>query len=145
MLEPEIAVGAEGLTHRYGKTLAADDITRSFGLGSATAVIGPDGVGKSTLLGLIAGVRRLQQGRLEVLGGTMADAAHRQRVAARIAYMPQGLGRNLYPTLTVAENIAFHARLFGLSGAEERSRIASAWRRASPICRRASAATSIRR
>ncbi|PVE24062.1 multidrug ABC transporter ATP-binding protein [Microvirga sp. KLBC 81] len=117
------AVRLEGLTHRYGKILAADNISICLPLGSATAVVGPDGVGKSTMLGLIAGVRRLQEGTLEVLGGSMADAAHRNAIAARIAYMPQGLGRNLYPTLSVAENIDFHARLFGLTGPERKTRL----------------------
>src|SRR5215469_11258427 len=81
-------------------------------------VIGPDAAGKSTLLGLIAGVRIIQEGRVIVLGGNMADQAYRSSQIGRIAYMPQGLGSNLYPTLSVFENIDFHGRLFGLSHAE---------------------------
>jgi len=87
-------------------------------------LIGPDGVGKSTLLGLIAGVRRIQSGSVNVLGGDMHDAAHREKVCARIAYMPQGLGRNLYPTLSVYENIDFFGRLFGQPAEERAWRIA---------------------
>jgi energy-coupling factor transporter ATP-binding protein EcfA2 len=56
-------------------------------------LIGPDGVGKSSLLALLAGARRLQQGSLHVLGGDMADARHRAQACPRIAYMPQGLGQ----------------------------------------------------
>jgi ribosome-dependent ATPase len=123
MPEPEIAVRVAGVSHRYGETIAADNLSIDLPAGSATAVVGPDGVGKSTLLGLIAGVRRLQEGSIEVLGGSMTEAAHRNAVAARIAYMPQGLGRNLYPTLTVRENIDFHARLFGLPAPERAARI----------------------
>lgn len=85
-------------------------------------LIGPDGVGKSTLLGLVAGVRKLQSGNVRVLGGSMADKSHRDAVCSRIAYMPQGLGRNLYPTLTVLENVDFFGRLFGQSSAERRER-----------------------
>src|SRR5215469_17421193 len=81
-------------------------------------VIGPDAAGKSTLLGLIAGVRIIQEGRVIVLGGNMADQAYRSSQIGRIAYMPQGLGSNLYPTLSVFENIDFHGRLFGLSHVE---------------------------
>jgi ribosome-dependent ATPase len=81
-------------------------------------MIGPDAAGKSTLLGLIAGVRIIQEGRVIVFGGNMADQAYRSSQIGRIAYMPQGLGSNLYPTLSVFENIDFHGRLFGLSQAE---------------------------
>ena len=54
----------------------------------------------------------------------MADSAHRAPSLARIAYMPQGLGANLYPTLIVFENIDFFARLFGLRPREREARIA---------------------
>ena len=87
-------------------------------------LIGPDGVGKSSLLGIIAGARRIQTGRVRVLGGDMADARHRGAVCPRIAYMPQGLGKNLYPDLSVRENIEFFGRLFGQSRAEREWRIA---------------------
>ena len=111
------------LTHRYGKTLALDDLSLTLPRGLTVGLIGPDGVGKSTLLALIAGVRRLQRGELHVLGGDMRKAADRLALSHRIAYMPQGLGRNLYPTLSVYENIDFHARLFGLPAGERRARI----------------------
>ena len=80
-------------------------------------VIGPDGVGKSTLLALIAGVRTIQQGEIVVFDGNVANKEHLREIRGRIAYMPQGLGRNLYPTLSVFENIDFFGRLFG-QGAE---------------------------
>ena len=112
------------LTHRYGKTLALNDLSLTLPRGLTVGLIGPDGVGKSTLLALIAGVRRIQSGELHVLGGDMRKTADRQALSHRIAYMPQGLGRNLYPTLSVYENIDFHARLFGLPARERRARIA---------------------
>ena len=112
------------LTHRYGKTLALNDLSLTLPRGLTVGLIGPDGVGKSTLLALIAGVRRIQSGELHVLGGDMRQPADRQALSHRIAYMPQGLGRNLYPTLSVYENIDFHARLFGLPARERRARIA---------------------
>ncbi len=112
------------LTHRYGKTLALDDLSLTLPRGLTVGLIGPDGVGKSTLLALIAGVRHIQSGELHVLGGDMRQPADRQALSHRIAYMPQGLGRNLYPTLSVYENIDFHARLFGLPARERRARIA---------------------
>ena len=103
----------EGVSHRYGKTLALDNVSLDIPAGQTIGMIGPDGAGKSTLLGLIAGVRIIQQGKVIVLGGNIANQAYRNSQIGRIAYMPQGLGRNLYPTLSVFENIDFHGRLFG--------------------------------
>lgn len=117
------AARLRGVGHHYGATLALDGIDLDIPAGRSLGLIGPDGVGKSTLLGLVAGVRRVQAGKVEVLGGDIAAATHRQAVCARIAYMPQGLGRNLYPALTVAENIDFFGRLFGRSAAERKERI----------------------
>ena len=109
---------------QYGKTHALDAVTLDLPAGCMVGLIGPDGVGKSSLLSLIAGARRIQQGRVEVLGGDMADAGFRRVACPRIAYMPQGLGKNLYPTLSVFENTDFFARLFGLSRGESKRRIA---------------------
>ncbi|MDD2545060.1 MAG: ribosome-associated ATPase/putative transporter RbbA [Burkholderiaceae bacterium] len=113
----------QGVGLRYGRTVALDDISLDIPAGVMVGLIGPDGVGKSSLLSLVAGARALQQGQLEVLGGSMARRRHRQAVCPRIAYMPQGLGKNLYPTLSVEENLQFFARLFGHGTAERRHRI----------------------
>src|SRR3974390_2907714 len=112
------------VTQRYGAAAALDDVTIELPAGCMVGLIGPDGVGKSTLLAIIAGARQLQSGRVVVLGGDMTDAAHRAAVCPRIAYMPQGLGKNLYPDLSIRENIEFFARVFGQSRAEREWRIA---------------------
>jgi ribosome-dependent ATPase len=112
------------VSHRYGRTVALDDIDLAIPAGGFVGLIGPDGVGKSTLLGLLAGAKQIQSGGIEVLGGDIADASHRRDVCPRIAYMPQGLGKNLYPDLSVHENIEFFARLFGQNRAERERRIA---------------------
>ncbi|HVP09151.1 MAG TPA: ribosome-associated ATPase/putative transporter RbbA [Burkholderiales bacterium] len=114
MTGPEAPVARlAAVTHRYGESAAADAISLEIPAGRMVGLIGPDGVGKSTLLALVAGARRIQQGKVEVLGGDMADARHRGAVCPRIAYMPQGLGRNLYATLSAYENADFFGRLFG--------------------------------
>ena len=110
-----------GVSHRYGATLALDGVDLEIPAGTMAGMIGPDGVGKSTLMGLVAGVIRLQRGALRTLGGDMAEKAHRDRVCPRIAYLPQGLGRNLYMDLSIQENLDFFGRLFG-QGARERAR-----------------------
>jgi len=114
-----------GVVLTFGTTRALDGITVDIPAGRMVGLIGPDGVGKSSLLSLIAGARRIEEGGVEVIGGDMADASHRDAVCPRIAYMPQGLGKNLYPTLSVAENLEFFGRLFGQDSAERRRRIAN--------------------
>jgi ribosome-dependent ATPase len=114
----------EALTQRYGNVTALDRVTISIPPDCMVGLIGPDGVGKSTLLGIVAGARRIQSGSAFVLGGDIADSTHRASVCPRIAYMPQGLGKNLYPDLSVRENIEFFGRLFGQSRAERQWRIA---------------------
>jgi len=108
---------------RYGKTPALDDISLQIPAGRMVGLIGPDGVGKSSLLSLLAGARAVQQGTLVVLDGDMTSKPHRDAICPRIAYMPQGLGKNLYPTLSVEENLQFFGRLFGHDKAERRRRI----------------------
>ncbi|HEX2473651.1 MAG TPA: ribosome-associated ATPase/putative transporter RbbA, partial [Lacipirellulaceae bacterium] len=108
---------------QYGKTRALDAVTLDLPAGCMVGLIGPDGVGKSSMLSLIAGSRRIQDGTVEVLGGDMADAGFRTAACPRIAYMPQGLGKNLYLTLSVYENVDFFGRLFGYSAAESKRRI----------------------
>ena len=119
----DVVVHLEKVSLFYGKTHALDDINLNIPAGCMTGFIGPDGVGKSSLLSLIAGAHAIQQGRVEVLGGDMANAQHRRDTCPRIAYMPQGLGKNLYPTLSVFENIDFFGRLFGQSREEREYRI----------------------
>ena len=114
----------EGVTQRYGKAVALDDVTIALPAGCMVGFIGPDGVGKSSLLSIIAGARRVQSGNVFVLDGDMKDRAHRASICPRIAYMPQGLGKNLYADLSVRENIEFFGRLFGQSRSERDSRIA---------------------
>ena len=122
--EGPAAAQVSGLVHRYGDKLALDEVTLSIPAGCMAGLIGPDGVGKSTLLGLLAGVRRIQSGSVMALGGDMKNPAHRSQCHTRIAYMPQGLGKNLYPTLSVVENLDFFGRLFGLGPEARKERIA---------------------
>lgn len=113
-----LALHAKGISHRYGTVVALQDIDFELPAGTRCGLIGPDGAGKSSLLGLIAGVKKLQTGTLQVLDGSIDERRHRRSLYSRIAFMPQGLGNNLYPDLSIRENISFFATLFGLPRAE---------------------------
>ena len=119
---PPVAL-LEHVGQRFGTTVALRDITLSIPARQMVGLIGPDGVGKSSLLSLISGARVIEQGNVMVLGGDMRDARHRRDVCPKIAWMPQGLGKNLYHTLSVYENVDFFARLFGHDKAERENRI----------------------
>ncbi|HCF8067616.1 TPA: ribosome-associated ATPase/putative transporter RbbA [Klebsiella michiganensis] len=113
----------ENVSQHFGATVALKDITLSIPARRMVGLIGPDGVGKSSLLSLISGARVIEHGNIMVLGGDMSDVRHRQDVCPKIAWMPQGLGKNLYHTLSVYENVDFFARLFGHDKAERDIRI----------------------
>ena len=112
-----------GVSQKYGKAIALDDVTLDIPSRKMIGLIGPDGVGKSTLLAILAGVRKLQAGKVQVLDGDIADARFRKSASGRIAYLPQGLGKNLYPTLSIVENVDFFGRMFGQSREEREWRI----------------------
>ena len=117
-------VKLSGVRLVYGEKVALDGIDLEVPTGKMIGMIGPDGVGKSSLLSLITGAREIQDGTVRVLDGDMRDKQHRLDVCPDIAYMPQGLGKNLYPTLSVQENADFFARLFGQDRKEREARIA---------------------
>ncbi|HEX3033737.1 MAG TPA: ribosome-associated ATPase/putative transporter RbbA [Thermodesulfobacteriota bacterium] len=108
----------KGLSHKYGNVIALANVNLNIPAASTVGFIGPDGVGKSTLLGIIAGVCKIQQGSVTVIERDISAAYQRAAICPRIAYMPQGLGQNLYSDLSVAENITFFGRLFNLEKAQ---------------------------
>ena len=121
----QFVASLEHVTQRYGKVCALNDVTLNIPSGRMVGIIGPDGVGKSTMFSLLSGARALQEGSMMVLSGDISSAVHRKAICPQIAYMPQGLGKNLYPTLSVFENVDFFGRLFGHDRAERERRIAT--------------------
>ena len=87
-----VSARVRSLSHRYGTVVALDDVTLDIPARCMVGLIGPDGVGKSTLLALVAGVKKIQQGTIYALDGDIRDREQRH-VQPRIAYMPQGLGK----------------------------------------------------
>jgi ribosome-dependent ATPase len=88
-LPVEAAVDITSLGHHYADALALDHINLRLPLGKTIGLVGPDGVGKSTLLSIVAGVKRIQHGQVKVLGLDMADADCRATLSPRVAFMPQ--------------------------------------------------------
>ena len=90
---------------------ALDGVSFEAPRGMLTALVGPDGAGKTTLIRLAAGLMRADSGELTVLGIDVAKDP--QQIQDRISYMPQRFG--LYEDLTVAENIDLYADLHGVT------------------------------
>lgn len=111
------------VTYRYRKNAALKQVNLSFKEGERVAIIGPDGVGKSTLLSLISGGKKVQEGDIFVFGKSIKKESVRSEVCHDLSYMPQGLGSNLYPTLTVEENLQFFGKIFNYSKKERWEKI----------------------
>ena len=99
---------------------AIDDISLTMRHGMLTALVGPDGAGKTTLIRMIAGLLKPDEGELLVLGSDVT--ADPQTVQDRISYMPQRFG--LYEDLSVQENLDLYADLHGVPKAIRRERFA---------------------
>ena len=97
---------------------ALDGVSLEAPRGMLTALVGPDGAGKTTLIRLAAGLMRADSGELTVLG--IDAAADPQRIQDRISYMPQRFG--LYEDLSVQENLDLYADLHGIGAAERAGR-----------------------
>ncbi|HUA40987.1 MAG TPA: ATP-binding cassette domain-containing protein [Streptosporangiaceae bacterium] len=108
--------GASALRLSYDDVVALDDVSVSVAAGQVTAVVGGDGAGKTSLLRCLAGVLRPAEGQVRSPG------------KQRTGYLPASSG--IYPDLTVAENLAFRAAVYGLSGAEAARRTAELTERA---------------
>ena len=87
-LMDDVIIDIQHVSQHYGDNCALDDIVLSIPARKMVGLIGPDGVGKSSLISLIAGARVIQEGQITVLDGDMNDIEHRRAVCPRIAYMP---------------------------------------------------------
>ena len=111
---PVAALRATDLRYAYGDRLAVDDVTFSLARGEVLGLLGPNGAGKSTTIKMLIGLLPPQAGTIEVLGMPMAE--RRSDIQARLGVVFEE--KNLYPTLSGRENLAFFARLFGLGGVD---------------------------
>ncbi|MBI2748779.1 MAG: ABC transporter ATP-binding protein [Burkholderiales bacterium] len=111
-------VRVQDFVKRYRKQTAVDGASLSIERGEIYGLIGPDGAGKSSLMKAIAGVLSFEGGTLQVFGEKIDSEIAAERVKGRLGFMPQGLGLNLYPELSIEENIDFFAELRDVPPAE---------------------------
>jgi len=107
----ETAIRVEGFVKRYGRRVAADGLTLDVKRGEIYGLVGADGAGKSSLMKAVAGVLAFDGGTVDVFGTRIDSARAAERVKQRIGFLPQGLGLNLYPDLSIDENVDFFGRL----------------------------------
>ncbi len=107
----EVVVRLSGFIKRYKQHLAVNGLAFTVNRGEIYGLIGPDGAGKSSVMKAIAGVLQYEGGSAEVFGTVLDSERASEQVKQRIGFLPQGLGLNLYPELSVEENIDFFAKL----------------------------------
>ena len=107
----DVVVRVSQFVKRYKKHVAVDGVDLTIRKGEIYGLIGPDGSGKSSLMKAVAGVLTYDAGAVEVFGTVVDSERSAERIKPRIGFMPQGLGLNLYPELSVEENIDFFADL----------------------------------
>ena len=117
----EPAIRLAGLRRDYGERTALDGVGLTLPAGASLVVLGPNGAGKTTLLRILATLLRPSGGAVRVLGCSLPDEAWKLR--GRIGYL--GHEPLLYRDLSGRENLRFHARLHGISGARAEARIAT--------------------
>ena len=123
-----IVIEAEGLTKRYGEASAVDGINFRISKGEVFGLLGPNGAGKTTTILMMLGLTDISSGKVSVLGFDPARAP--LQVKRRVGYLPDQVG--FYDNLTAVENLAYTAKLMGLSRAERPRRIAACGMCASP-------------
>ncbi len=107
-----------GIGKRYRSTVAVVEVSLEVARGRLYGLIGADGAGKSSLMKTVAGVLAHDRGTVEVFGTRIDSERAAELVKGRLGFMPQGLGLNLYPELSVEENIDFFAQLRQVPAAE---------------------------
>ncbi len=107
----EVVIRLSGFVKRYKQHRAVNGLDFTVNRGEIYGLIGPDGAGKSSVMKAIAGVLQYEGGSAEVFGTVLDSERASEQVKQRIGFLPQGLGLNLYPELSVEENIDFFAKL----------------------------------
>ena len=118
----EIVIRAQGLTKRYGATVAVDHIDLEVGAGEIVGILGPNGSGKTTTILMLLGLTEPTEGRAEVAG--FDPLREPLEVKRRVGYLPDQVG--FYDGLSAQDNLTYTGRLAGLSRGEIDARFAAA-------------------
>src|SRR5579863_7405309 len=117
----DVVIKAEGLTKRYGATLAVDHIDFAVGAGEIVGILGPNGSGKTTTILMLLGLTEPTEGHAELAGfDPLRDPLEVKR---RVGYLPDQVG--FYDGLSARDNLAYTARLAGLTRREIDERFAA--------------------
>lgn len=114
-------LACRGLTKRYGRALALDDVSLTVAAGEFVALLGLNGAGKTTLFQLLTGLFAPERGAVEVLGQNMRRDPVAALAQLGIVFQQPALDLNL----SVRGNLQFHADLHGLGGTASRAAIAA--------------------
>ena len=107
-----IAVEVRGLTKKYGRTTALQDLSFDIGKGEIFGLFGPNGAGKSKFISILATILRPTSGDIRVNGYSVREQPG--KVKGEIGYVPQDIA--LYPMLSGRDNLDFWAGIYGLRG-----------------------------
>jgi len=113
------AIRAQGLTKRYGDTLAVDHLDLTVEEGEIFGLLGPNGAGKTTTVLMLLGLSEPTEGHAEVVG--LDPRRHPLEVKRRVGYVPDAVG--FYDDLTGRQNLRYTARLNGIDPGEAEERI----------------------
>jgi ABC-2 type transport system ATP-binding protein len=121
----ENVIEVEGLTKRYGRATAVDDISFTVGKGEIFGLLGPNGAGKTTTILMMLGLTDVTAGSVSVLGhNPMREPL---QVKRRVGYLPDTVG--FYDHMTAVDNLRYTAALIGIASADAGKRIAAALER----------------
>ena len=108
MTEQAFALELDAVSGGYGETVILENVQLSLRPGETLAIIGRNGVGKTTLLSTLMGHNTLHSGRIRLLGRDISQLPPYRRVAAGLGYVPQE--REIFPSLSLRENLEVAAR-----------------------------------
>jgi ABC-2 type transport system ATP-binding protein len=114
-----VALRVDGLTKRYGRTIAVSGLNFEIGEGEIFGLLGPNGAGKTTTIAMLATQRRPSSGDATLFGHSARKEQH--LVRQMIGFAPQEV--SLYPALTAAENLQFLGSIYGVRQPALRERV----------------------